>query len=219
MNPEKPGKIFQAMSAVMKDIGAIAKTNRNQIQKYNFRGIDDVYNTVHPLLVAHEIFVLPEVLEQQREERETKSGGALFYTRLKVRYRFVHADGSSVEAVVCGEGMDSSDKSTNKALSAALKYAFFQIFCIPTEDPDKLKDSETENHEPKPTLKKQGEISKEQLKRLHAIKNAHGWSDEEAKKLIQSFGYESSKDLSWRDYEKICQKLELGPKTKQQEQQ
>ncbi|MNY54686.1 hypothetical protein D3C86_1905820 [compost metagenome] len=29
--------------------------------------------------------------------------------------------------------MDSGDKATNKAMSAAYKYAAFQAFCIPTE--------------------------------------------------------------------------------------
>jgi len=33
---------------------------------------------------------------------------------------------------MCGEGMDSSDKATNKANSAAYKYAMFELFCIPT---------------------------------------------------------------------------------------
>jgi hypothetical protein len=32
-----------------------------------------------------------------------------------------------------GEAMDSGDKSSNKAMSAAYKYAAFQAFCIPTE--------------------------------------------------------------------------------------
>ena len=32
-----------------------------------------------------------------------------------------------------GEAMDRSDKATNKAMSAAYKYACFQTFCIPTE--------------------------------------------------------------------------------------
>ena len=32
-----------------------------------------------------------------------------------------------------GEAMDSADKSTNKAMSAAYKYMCLQVFCIPTE--------------------------------------------------------------------------------------
>ena len=42
--------------------------------------------------------------------------------------------------------MDSGDKSSNKAMSAAQKYAFLQVFCIPTEEP---KDTENDTHDVK----------------------------------------------------------------------
>lgn len=53
-------------------------------------------------------------------------------------------DGSSVSSVTIGEAMDSGDKSMNKAMSTAYKYALMQIFCIPTADD---KDTETHTHE------------------------------------------------------------------------
>jgi predicted outer membrane protein len=42
-------------------------------------------------------------------------------------------DGSSHTIKTYGEAMDSADKATNKAMSAAYKYAAIQSFCIPTE--------------------------------------------------------------------------------------
>lgn len=64
----------------------------------------------------------------------------MIYSVCKMKYRFFAVDGSYVDAVVVGEGMDSGDKATNKAMSVAFKYACFQTFCIPTEnlidDPD-----------------------------------------------------------------------------------
>ena len=90
-------------------------------------------------LVKNRIFVSPEVLEHTREERVTKSGSVLTYSILRIKYTFYAEDGSSVSAVVIGEGMDSGDKSSNKAMSVAFKYACFQALCIPTEemkDPD-----------------------------------------------------------------------------------
>lgn len=77
---------------------------------------------------------MPEVLESRREERQTKGGGNLIYTVLKLKVTFYAEDGSNVSAIVQGEGMDSADKSTNKAMSAAYKYALFQLLCIPTEE-------------------------------------------------------------------------------------
>jgi hypothetical protein len=42
-------------------------------------------------------------------------------------------DGSRHTISVVGEAMDSGDKATNKAMSAAFKYACMEVFCIPTE--------------------------------------------------------------------------------------
>ena len=36
------------------------------------QGVDDVMNALQPLLVKYKVFIVPEVLEQTREERTTK---------------------------------------------------------------------------------------------------------------------------------------------------
>ena len=126
--------IYGLIPKVMKDIGAITKDGTNTFQNYKFRGIDDVYKSVNPHLVKHGVFCSPEVLETIREQHTTKKGDPIYYTVLNVRYTFYAPDGSNIVASVVGEGMDNSDKSANKAMSAAFKLAFFQVFCIPTED-------------------------------------------------------------------------------------
>ena len=131
--------IYSAIAAIMEECPAISKKQKNQQQGFMYRGIDVVMNVLQPLMSKHKVFAVPEVLESERQERTTSKGGTLIYTVLKVRYTFYAADGSSVYAVVQGEGMDSADKSSNKAMSVAFKYACFQVFCIPTEemkDPD-----------------------------------------------------------------------------------
>lgn len=131
--------IFEAIGKIMKECGAIGKDRRNAQQNFNFRGVDDVMNAMHPILAENGVFVVPEVLESTREERTTARGGNLIYSILKIKFTFYAEDGTSVSAVVQGEGMDSADKSSNKAMSVAFKYALFQVFCIPTEemaDPD-----------------------------------------------------------------------------------
>jgi hypothetical protein len=132
-------KIHESIAAIMADCPAISKSQKNQQQGFLYRGIDVVMNVLQPLMIKHKVFALPEVLESIREERATKTGSKLIYTILKVKYTFYADDGSCVSAVVQGEGMDSADKSGNKAMSVAFKYACFQVFCIPTEemiDPD-----------------------------------------------------------------------------------
>ena len=68
------GKIYEAISNVMKDVGAVGKNKVNQMQRYNFRGIDDVMNALNPAMIKNHVFVAPTVLEEKREERETATG-------------------------------------------------------------------------------------------------------------------------------------------------
>lgn len=140
-------KIYKAISDVMKDIGAVGKDKKNPQQGYKYRGIDDVMNALQPAMIKHGIFVVPTVCDHNREERKTSKGGLLIYSVLTISYRFYAEDGSYVEAVVIGEGMDSGDKATNKALSVGFKYACFQVFCIPTEE---MIDSEVDSPQPLP---------------------------------------------------------------------
>lgn len=143
-------QIFTLMSRVMHDIGFISKERRNTQQNYTFRGIDDVFAALQPCLIKHGIFFVPEVLHSEQVERQAKSGGVLIYTTMRVAYTFFAPDGSSVPAIVVGEAMDSGDKSSNKAMSAALKYAVLQIFCVPTEA---TPDADNDSPEPTPRAK------------------------------------------------------------------
>lgn len=135
--------IYKQLIACLRGTSAIAKDRKNAQQGYRFRGIDDVYNALHPIFEENGVLPVPEVLESRREERQTKGGGNLIYTVLKLKVTFYAEDGSNVSAIVQGEGMDSADKSTNKAMSAAYKYALFQLLCIPTEETAQDADAET----------------------------------------------------------------------------
>ena len=134
--------IYESIAAIMADCPAISKSQKNPQQGFMYRGIDVVMNVLQPLMIKHKVFAVPEVIESERRERTTSKGGNLIFTALKVRYTFYAEDGSSISAVVQGEGMDSADKSSNKAMSVAFKYACFQVFCIPTEE---MKDPDSES--------------------------------------------------------------------------
>ena len=137
--------IYEAIADIMREGYAVTKDKKNSQQGFMYRGIDDVMNTFQPLMASRGIFVVPEVLDMTREERQTKNGTNLLYSVLTVKYTFYASDGSSVSAVVIGEGMDSGDKASNKALAVAMKYAMFQTFCIPTEE---MQDPDAETPEP-----------------------------------------------------------------------
>ena len=128
--------VYQAISSVMARLAkeGIGKDRKNEQQGYKFRGIDDVYNALAPLLAESGLCILPKVKSREVIERQTRNGGTLFYVTVDVDFSFVSVkDGSTHVVCMSGEAMDSGDKATNKAMSAAYKYACLQAFCIPTE--------------------------------------------------------------------------------------
>lgn len=159
--------ICKAINAVMSDIGVIGKNSKNQTQGFMYRGVDAVMNALQPAMIKHSIFVVPEVLEQTREERTNAKGTTLLYSILKIKFTFFADDGSNISAVVIGEGMDSGDKASNKAMSVAFKYACFQVFCIPTEE---MKDPDAESHEVAPKSRRQEMIEDIAKQKISAAK-------------------------------------------------
>jgi len=55
-------------------------------------------------------------------------------------------------------------------------------------------------------------ISEPQSKRLYAIAKQAGWSDEQRRDLVKTFGFESDRDVTKEVYNDVIAKLELGPK-------
>ena len=138
--------IYSKIISILTQIEAIGKDRKNPQQGYNFRGIDDMYNELHPVFAKNGVFILPKVTSSKREERPSKSGGLLIWTIVDVEFTFFTEDGSFIQSTMIGEAMDSGDKGCNKAVSAALKYALMQMLLIPTQD---KKDTEEETPEVK----------------------------------------------------------------------
>lgn len=126
----------------------IGKNRKNVQQGYAFRGIDDIFNALAFHLASYGLLILPRCISREVTERINKTGTALFYVTVEMEFDFVATiDGSKHTVRMYGEAMDSGDKATNKAMSAAYKYAVIQTFCIPTEGDN---DSDASTHEVKP---------------------------------------------------------------------
>lgn len=174
-------KVYQAINAVQATLAAtgITKDRKNQQQGYSFRGIDDVYNALSPLLAKSGLCILPRVLSRECVERQTAKGGTLFYVTVEAEFDFVCAeDGSRHTVKTYGEAMDSADKATNKAMSAAYKYAALQAFAIPTEGDN---DAENTQHD----LSSDGEYAEFEHKTLPSLREA---SLSGLKALQEAFG-------------------------------
>lgn len=162
--------VYTAIRAVMHDIGqtGISKNRKNQQQGYQFRGIDDVYNELNSLLSKHGLIMTPRILSRDVVERQTAKGGALFYVTVEAEFDFISAeDGTKHTVRTFGEAMDSADKATNKAMSAAYKYAAMMVFCIPTEGDN---DADAVTHEVAPKKQEPARVAYAEMKRgLEAI--------------------------------------------------
>lgn len=188
--------IYESITKIMEEIPAIGKDQTNKTQGFKYRGIDDVMNTLQPLLSKNKVFIVPQILEQTREERTTNKGGNLIYSICKIKYIFYAEDGSYIEAVTVGEGMDSGDKATNKAMATAMKYALFQVFCIPTEE---MKDPDGET--PEGSKPKNQLISAEDAKRLKEMMEAKGLNVQAL--LQKNYNLNNTTELNSEQYAKI----------------
>ena len=142
--------VYKAITAVSLALSkeGISKDRKNEQQGYKFRGIDDVYNALAPLLASNGLCILPRVLSRECVERTSQKGTAIFYVTVHVEFDLVSADDNSRHTVAMyGEAMDTADKATNKAMSAAYKYMAMEVFAIPTEGDN---DADATTHEVKP---------------------------------------------------------------------
>ena len=189
--------IYQSITKILEEVPAIGKNKKNTTQGFMFRGIDDVMNIFQPLLAKHKVFMVPQILEQTREERQTSKGGTLIYSICKIKYIFYAEDGSSIEAIVVGEGMDSGDKATNKAMAIAMKYAMFQVFCIPTEE---MRDPDGET--PPASKKKEIKIQSSQIQILEKY-----YIGDNMTKLLNANGLTKLEDMTMAKASEIIKKL------------
>lgn len=130
------GKIVE----LMKEVGAVEKKRSGH--QYRYRGIEDLLTALNPALIECGLHLSTKVLDRtvDRYEEEVKKGNTsstrivnLAFVTLRVTITAI--DGSSVDFDSAGEGMDyAGDKASNKAMSAAFKYALFLGLCVPTKE-------------------------------------------------------------------------------------
>lgn len=143
--------VHTAVGRVLAALPAIGKNQRNAQQGFNFRGIDDVLNALNPLLSEHGVIIVPHrVIERTAGQRTTAKGGVMYEVGLHVQYRIYGPAGDYIEAEAWGEGTDSGDKATPKAMTGAYKYMLFEAFSISTEEASK---TDADRHSPEPAMR------------------------------------------------------------------
>ena len=199
-------KIYGAIVSIMENIEAIEKkrTAKGNKFSYTYRGIDDVFNALQPLMIKFKVFCLPKL---RNIDSTVEASGSLVMKRsiITMDYHFVSAeDGSEIVVSIAGEGVDNGDKSLSKAFSTAFKYACFQLFCIPTEG--EMKDSEEEF------------LTEKEVEKIRVALKYANRSEQDVLKYLAKKGSTAQKieDICFDDYYMLMELLATS-KRKEQE--
>lgn len=218
--------IYGALAAVMADVDHVAKRDRNEHQKFLFRGIDAVVNAVGPVLRKHRVIVVPELESVTYDVVATSTGKPATACRMVVAYRFYAEDGTGITTRVAAEAWDAGDKAAPKAMSVAFRTALLQALALPTDDPEPDAQTYVREHSPQrqqPPREAQrgtgdrpqagpGPITTAQLGALHGALNAAGLGNDRDAALrfyAETVGreVESSKDLTKREASQVIDAL------------
>ncbi len=135
---------------------------------YKFRGIDEIYNVIGPLMAKYGLSMLPQAqdvrhttFEVTRRRNNQQVQQTMQHFLVKVRYLLV-ADGAEdeLEVIVYGEASDANDKGMNKAMTSAYKNAVFQTFAPPLDGVADMDSESTEDPAGPPAKAKEQPKSK-----------------------------------------------------------
>ena len=211
--------IYRSIAGVIADVGAVGKDKMNKQQGFKFRSIDDVYNALHPALAKNKVVIVPDILEREVEKLQTAKGTLMHHVTCTIKFTFYAEDGSSIEAITVGEGMDSGDKATNKAMAIAFKYACFQVFCIPTEE---MKDPDGETPEPVAPAPQFTPATAEQLHKINRFVDAYAEMCENANavdivnQLKKMYNFSGTSDISTELANKLIKQVETWYKKRKE---
>lgn len=217
--------IHEKIPAIIGEVKAVGKDHVNEAQKYKFRAIDDVYNALNGVLAKHKVSIIPkytlisnevttEVKKNEWNGKITEKTQTTRSVLLQGNYKITAEDGSYEEVTTFGEAIDFGDKAFNKAMSQALKYCLFQVFCIPTEEEKDTehqspeipkKDSgKTEHQNGKTEPKKEEPITPEQIKALHTLITK---TKTDPEKIKEHYKVSSSKELTKKQAAEVIDRL------------
>ncbi len=144
------------MVRIMGAVGNVAKGGTNSQQNYKFIQSDDVVDAIRIEMVKNNVAVFAKAVSYELSEGTTKSGNPNYHAVVQFEFMLVDADsGETMSCTWFGESIDTSDKSFNKAATAALKYWLMKTFMISAGEPDA--DSETPERTPRQALRGNGQ--------------------------------------------------------------
>jgi hypothetical protein len=130
--------IQEAILTIYKEVGYVQKEKSLKLD-YTFASEKEFIKTLRPVMVENGVTVFVKSMNQiVQTEYTTRNGAVMLRTNIHGVVCFTHVTGSFIDVESYGEGADSGDKSTNKAMTDLYKYALRQTFMIETgDDPDR----------------------------------------------------------------------------------
>ena len=170
MNDVKEMNIYEKMSAITAEIGVVEKNLNvkvNSNSSYKAVSERDVLDAVKPIEQKYRVYSYPanrKIIDRDVLTKETEYNGTItrtntLFMRVETVYRFVNIDKPDefIETTVYGDGLDTGDKASGKAMTYADKYALMKAYKLSTgDDPDKEASPEhgyEKKAEPKATTK------------------------------------------------------------------
>jgi hypothetical protein len=139
--------LIRKLADIMGEVERVPKSGRNEFHRYDYATEADIAAAVRSGMAKRAVMLIPSVRNTEWTELPTKSGKMRLCT-LTVDFTLHDGDsGETLTYTVLGEGSDSGDKATYKALTGAEKYALLKIFLIPTGD-----DPENDARHPPPPV-------------------------------------------------------------------
>lgn len=170
--------IFQKMADITNELGTVAKNLNvavNKTASYKAVSEVDILNAVKPLEYKHGVYSYPHdtnIINQEIVTTKTQYGDKdNYFIRLERIYRFVNIEDKTdfIEVKSYGDGIDTGDKATGKAMTYADKYALMKAYKISTgDDPDKEASEEAPKYQSKPQP-----ISKATEKQIAMVKSLY----------------------------------------------
>ena len=167
--------IYKKMMAITSELSNVKKNltvSTGGNNSYKAVSERDVLDAVKPLEARYGIYSYPykrEIIEKDvvtskstYKDRTTEKNQ--FRLRIEVTYRFINTDNPSevIDVTSYGDGIDSGDKATGKAMTYADKYALMKAYKISTgDDPDQEASPEDGYEKAKAEPKKDMAISPE----------------------------------------------------------
>jgi len=142
--------IHEALHAIYNNVGYVQKQKGENLN-YTFAGEGAFIRELRPAMIKHGVTISVSQMDSLVQEHYItgKYDTKMVRSTIHVAVKFTHVSGDSITVEAYGEGSDAGDKSLNKAMTDAYKYALRQTFMIETgDDPDK----EAEDTAPKKSV-------------------------------------------------------------------